>query len=137
MNGIVARAGRNIEVNDRVHVYRNLTKDTLSIKKDGLVCGYSSMIALHNVSFKVGKAGHKKTNEQGQRNVHAFVVGDIISAAHINNVEKAYNSLERQGYKRVYYNPYRVDQFVLYDGFEPLLESSEAIVIMDRVYIRR
>lgn len=126
---------RTIYAHDKVSVYRNLHKECLSIKKGGLVHGYTQMVVLYGVTFSVGKSGNEKTNITKQKNVHAYVKGSIIFATDVDDIEATYQKLEMAGYKRVYYNPFKVKEFVLYSTFEPIYKAEKAIVIMDRIYI--
>lgn len=126
---------RVINAHDKVLVYRNLHENTLSIRKGNLVHGYAQMVVLYGVTFSVGKSGNEKANITKQKNVHAYVKGSIIFATDFEDVEATYKKLEELGYKRVYYNPFKVKTFVLYSTFEPIYKADKAIVIMDRVYI--
>jgi hypothetical protein len=128
--------GREVIANEMVSVHRNLNADSLTIKVGTLVHGHAQMVALYNVSFSVGMMGNQKVNETNTKNVHAHVKGNIVKAQDVDNVQEMYNKLESFGYTRVYYNPYKVDTFVIYDTFEPIHDCSQAIVIMDRVYVK-
>lgn len=65
----------------RVRVYRNLNTGTLSLqeKRNGSwkVTRHPKSIALKNVRFHVNEAGRLKVIETGQKNVHAFVEGEL------------------------------------------------------------
>jgi hypothetical protein len=128
--------GRDVFANEKVSVHRNLHEDSLTIKVGSLVHGYAQMVALYDVSFHVGQKGNQKVNETGQKQVHAHVRGTIVKAEDVVDVEAMYQKLESYGYSRVYYNPYKVTTFVDYASFEPIYECNQAIVIMDRVYVK-
>jgi replication initiation and membrane attachment protein DnaB len=128
--------GRDVFANEKVSVHRNLNADSLTIKVGSLVHGHAQMVALYNVTFSVGEKGNEKVNATNNKNVHAHVRGTIVKAEDVDNVQAMYDKLESLGYTRVYYNPYRVNTFVIYDTFEPIHECDQAIVIMDRVYIK-
>jgi hypothetical protein len=128
--------GRAIKKSYPVRVYRNLTQDSLSIQYKGLVIGHASCVSLTNVRFKVYENGRQKVLEKGQKNVHAYVCGTYEEAINIDCIEKAYEKLENEGMRRVYYNPYTVSGFVLKGSGEPVEACNECIVIMDRVYIK-
>lgn len=126
---------RLVYAHDKVLVYRNLHEDSLSIMKGNLVHGHAQMVVLYGVTFIVRESGNRQANITKQRNVHAFVKGSIIHAADVDDIEATYKKLEKAGYKRVYYNPFKVRTFVIYSTFEPVYKADRAIVVMDRVYI--
>lgn len=127
--------GREIEAHEMVSVHRNLHTDSLTIKVENLVHGHAQMVVLSNATFNVSEKGNEKVNEEGRKNVHAHVKGEIVKACDVEDVEAMYEKLESYGYTRVYYNPYKVKTFVYHSSFEPIHEASKAIVIMDRAYV--
>lgn len=128
--------GRDVFAGDKVSVHRNLHEDSLTIKVGNLVHGHADVVVLYDVSFHVGAKGNERVRKEGRKNVHATVKGTIVQAFDIDDVEEMYQMLENYGYKRVYYNPYKVTTFVDYASFEPIYEAERAIVVMDRVYIQ-
>lgn len=129
--------GRQLSQGDIVLCYRNLTKNSLSLSMEKLVYGHTMSVTLLDVTFKVMQSGNKKTREKKQKNVHAFVKGRLESSTNsIVDIDEAYNKLELDGYQRVYYNPYKVSSFVLFGSQEAIYKTDEAVVIMDRVYIK-
>ncbi|AYP68195.1 hypothetical protein PQE75_gp063 [Bacillus phage vB_BcoS-136] len=136
LTNIRSYKGREVAVDDNVSVHRNLHTDSLTIKVGNLVHAHAQMVVLSDVEFKVSKSGNKKVNETGQKHVHAFVKGNIIDACDVDNIEETYSLLEDNGYTRVYYNPYKVDTFVIYENMKPVHRTGQAVVIMDRVYIK-
>lgn len=130
--------GRTVGLEDKVMVYRNLNNDCLSIKKDGLIHGHARIVFLHDVQFFVSIVGNERVNEEGRKNVHAYVKGNIYYANEDNSFrspEEIYEGLENSGWTRVYYNPYKVNTFVVFETFEPIYEAANAVIVMDRVYI--
>jgi hypothetical protein len=129
--------GREVFAHDMVAVHRNLNEDSLTIKKsDGLVHGHAQLVALVDASFHVGKKGNENVNATGVKQVHAHVRGTIVQANDVDDVDAMYDKLENYGYTRVYYNPYKVKTFVTYHDMQPIYEVNQAIVIMDRVYVK-
>lgn len=129
--------GRKLAINDSVQMYRNLHKDSLTLKKQGLVHGHAQVAELQDVSFAVSLSGNKRTRLKKQKNVHAFVKGILKSSnTVINNVLDYYTKLEEDGFTRVYYNPHVVETFVVHKTSEPVFKADKAIVVMDRVYIK-
>lgn len=128
--------GREVFAGDKVSVHRNLHEDSLTIKVDNLVHGYADVVVLYDVSFHVGKKGNAKVREEGRKHVHAHVKGLIVRAYDIDDVDATYEKLESFGYTRVYYNPYKVNTFVTYHDMQPIHEADQAIIVMDRVYVK-
>ncbi len=64
-------------IGKRVAVYRNLHKNTFSIKCGNRVIGYADSIFLWDVKYTVHKSGVKRYKNTGRKNVHAFVVGTV------------------------------------------------------------
>lgn len=128
---------RQVQQGDCVHLYRNLHAESLSIRVGTLVHAHAMIAKVHNATFLVSERGNERTRIQNQRNVHAYVRGDLEECqAIINDVESEYQRLEAEGYTRIYYNPYKVRSFVIYGTQEPVFHAYEAVVIMDRVYIK-
>lgn len=128
--------GRKVNRDEKVSVHRNLNADTLTIKVGELVHGHAQMVGMKDVTFHVGTMGNIRVRTSKQKNVHAYVKGTLAVAHDIDSAEKNYEILETLGYKRVYYNPYKVDTFVYFDTFEPIHKADEVFVVMDRVYVR-
>ena len=61
----------------KVEVYKNLRKQCYSVRQKGKVIGYALVLAMSNVDFVVQQGGRKRVLESGQKNVHAFLRGDI------------------------------------------------------------
>lgn len=127
--------GREVFANTRASVYRNLHQDSLSIRVGNLVHGHAKMVAMSNAQFNVGTGGSNKAKETGKKQVHAWLTGDI-QVAQDCDVEATYQKLEKAGYERVRYNPMDCSNFVKYSSNEPVLNAREAIIVLDRVYIK-
>jgi hypothetical protein len=63
-------------------VYRNLTTGGFSVMVKNKVLGQADFILMQNVELRVREGGNQKVTETGQRNVHAFCIGDILSTSH-------------------------------------------------------
>lgn len=96
--------GRTIKQGQRVFVYRNLHKNTWSIRdvSTGLVLGYSDTLTLNNVTFTVSEKGRQRVLKEKVKNVHAGVVGDYVSS----------DIISLKGCLEITYNPYLYDSFV-------------------------
>ena len=96
----------------KVRVYWNLHSEIWSIQdvKSGRVCDHVQHISLTDAKFVVRKGGQKRAREEGRKNVHAFAYGWLrskwdkggIYGAHLGN-----------HWRRVTYNPYKHDYFML------------------------
>lgn len=79
---------------ERVRVYRNLRTGTLSLQrkvegKGWRVDSHPHGVYLRDVRFRVSKAGRDRTLRTGQRNVHAFVEGELISPVDMHGARRA------------------------------------------------
>lgn len=92
---------------------------------------YSGTVVMKDVKFSVQPAGLKRFREQGQKNVHAFVRGEII-ADHGNQIPKDRKTAWL--WREAYYNPAVTDTFVDRQTGEPLSEADAAYLIGNKVY---
>jgi len=127
------RSIRNIQkmarsTNYKAKCYRNLNKPgvTWSIvnSSTGLVDQYANKVILENVYFKVSKTGQSRVRKEKRKNVHAFVVGNIITNLP-NNIELF----------RATYNPYRDDGFRLIDESATLTSVRYAILCEEGLFV--
>ena len=118
----------NDQPNDnRVMVYRNLTKDCWSVKsvKSGRVRFHVKVITIVNGQFKVSECGRQRVIREKKKYVHAGVVGDI-----------GFSPITLDGWTRVRYNPYTTATFVDMDN-NPIHEASEIHLTWEgHVYMR-
>jgi hypothetical protein len=89
-----------------VYVYRNLHKQCLSVRQDGIVMCHAENVVLMDCEFKVNEKGRDRVREDKQKNVHAGIKGFVVDAR---------RSLELLdfGWESVYYNPYTTDWWQL------------------------
>jgi hypothetical protein len=112
-------------IGKRVMVYYNLHKHTFSIQYQGLVIAHADYVKLKNVEFRVRQGGLGKVRAEKQKNIHAFVVGDLVDF-------KPYPSTDiptPTGSKSITYDPYKYDSFVYRDSEEPVKNASEVEMI--------
>ena len=114
---------------DRVRIYRNLHKGTLSVKDwDRQSDTYGRVIARPNVfmldypRFIVSKAGRDRVLREKRKNVHAFVQGHPYSGKR----EGRRAVTEHKGFE-VFYNPYKSEWFVDKDG-NPVHQADWALI---------
>ena len=112
MKGFISKDGRTVSTGQKVMVYRNLHNGLWSIKdvKSDLVLGYAEEVTLKGLpksnnkkarrTFHVIESGRQKVLKEKKKNVHAYVIGYLENFT--------YEALD----KVVYYNPYKVSQFV-------------------------
>lgn len=118
-----------VDVGQRVRVYYNLRKHCLSVmdKKTGLVIAHCDAINLDNVKFIVSKAGLQRVRRNKRKSVIAFVEGDFA----LSEGEKV---IENPKWTTAYFNPYKVDQFMV--GDQAIHEASRCYVLGKTIYVR-
>ena len=132
-----AYKNRELVIGDIVEVYRNLHKECLSVRKDGLVHLHADAVYLKNANFIVSQSGRNRVLDTKKKNVHAYVRGEVISyLSDMECIEHMYEEAESAGYTRIYYNPYKVNQFVNYKTMQPVVFAHDAYVIGDRIYAK-
>ena len=65
-------------IGKRVRIYRNLHKDCWSVRYRGLVVAHANTVRLANVQFVVNQGGYERFLREGRKNVHAFIVGELL-----------------------------------------------------------
>jgi len=123
--------GRTLEVGQKVRVYMNLNRGPGSIfsivdHKSGLVAGYAEQVTLTNVAFTVRESGRQRVLTARNKNVHAFLVGNLVAA---DETKPPTCDIE------VYYNPYLTSHFTVIRHQTAILRSPIAHVINKRVWV--
>ena len=97
-----------------VHVYRNLHKDLFSIRdsKSMKVIDYQPKVILEGCSFVIQESGRKRALRFKQRNVHAFIKGNLIES--ISNIHDI---------REITYNYRLYDSFIYRDTLEPITKA--------------
>lgn len=99
-------------------IYRNLHNGLLSIQciKTKRVCGYASSVTLKHAKFSVNQRGRELVIKTKQKNVHAFVIGSILSVnGFISRKDRTITSVSGNPVFKniiVTYNPYKYSTFV-------------------------
>jgi len=107
MKNFISRNGRELKQGQLVGVHWNSHKNIWSIvefktrKTVGLVLGYAEQVTLKNCTVKIDESKKRKALEKGQKDRHAFIVGEIVNCG---KSEKLENSL--------YYKPSCLKSFV-------------------------
>jgi len=107
----------------RVRVYWNLHKKCWSVQdtKTGLVILHKDKLAIRMANFVVRKAGQKRVREEGKKNVHAFVVGNL--SEHLPDLQYM------QDYaNEIWYNPYEMDYFENRDTGEEARQTYSVVL---------
>ncbi|OBX64310.1 hypothetical protein A9299_09900 [Moraxella osloensis] len=97
---LVKYKNRCLNPNKPVKVYKNLHNGMFSIQQEGKIIGHAKNVCLKNVSFKVSETGRQRVIKEKQKNVHAFVIGevvDFIQTDHLNGRQISYNPY-KQGF---------------------------------------
>jgi hypothetical protein len=94
-------------------------------------------MVLNNVKFAVQPAGRAKVLTDKRKNVHAFVRGDMMWVAGLNDKLGDYTgyNMNRQQYPRIRYNPYESDSFVLVDTGLPIKSATQVVIIDKSIYL--
>jgi len=112
-------------IGEKVKVYYNLHKHTFSVQKNGLVVMHADFIKLENVEFKVRPTGKEKVRQEKSKNVHAFVIGNLIDFC-----EYPCDDIpEEPTGDIVTYDPYKYDSFVYKETEEPVFNAKEVDLI--------
>ena len=123
----------------KFYAYRNLHTGGFSIKNKGKVVERPLMFIMTDASFQVSQAGRTRAIDQGQRNVHAFVVADNFESYDFDDdrvMSIGVNILNNDLFTEVTYNPFHLDSFVTVDTKVPIEKSEFIVALQDKVYIR-
>jgi len=109
----------------KVAVYYNLHKHVFSLQSRdketyGRVVEHSEHVILKNANFVVRKKGREKVLKEKTKNVHAFVVGEVIQGLP--------SGKEHSTEVPVVYNPYKGPSFVKKTTKEPVYDSDYAVL---------
>ncbi len=110
----------------KVFVYFNLHRKCYSIKAlegelKGRVVAHKKDLVLTNAIGKVSLKGRLRVLREGQKNVHAGLVG-FISDELLNQ--------DLEG-RQITYNPYKVDHFIYKDNQEPFTGGDVVLTVLD------
>ena len=113
-----------------VEVYYHYRKKMFSIrdKKTTLVLAHVHNVTLENCIFKVSESGRNRVRQTKQKNVHAWITGNFISA----NTE--FINLKEMNI--AYYEPKTTDSFVDVNTHKKVQEASSVYCSGNRVHYR-
>lgn len=117
----------------KTKVYRNLHNGKFSIVQDNVVVGHADYVELQNVTFTVSQAGRARVLKEKSKNVHAFVVGDLVYVHGFTSFKgRAFDVQTRESEEALRsmftYNPYKYSSFVDKHSSEPVFKSKRAIL---------
>jgi hypothetical protein len=115
----------NLFLGKRVMVYYNLHKHTFSVSYQGKVIMHADYVKLGDVEFRVRQGGKEKVRGEQRKNVHAFVIGDLLEYCEY----PCENLPEEPNDMIVTYDPYKYDSFVIKSTKEPIFGASEVDMI--------
>ena len=80
---------------------------------------------LENVTFKVSEAGRQRVLREGRKNVHAYIIGDLVDCKPLTEGEI------------VTYNPFKYSSFVLKDTEAPVHKAERLSIAGRTITINR
>lgn len=130
----------------QVRIYRNLTRDCLSIQADipgkgWRVIAHAKAAVLVDVEFKVNQRARRKVVETGHKTVHAWATGRLTGwtghmlpdhvatrAGEILALPHAYRHPDMRGFHAITYNPHKTETFRTLDTCERV-DSADRVII--------
>lgn len=112
-------------IGKRVMVYYNLHKHTFSVKYQSKVVLHADYVKLSDVEFRVRPGGKERVRDEKQKNVHAFVIGNLMEYCEY----PCERTLEPPNENVVTYNPYHHDSFVKKFSDEPIYNAKEVDMV--------
>lgn len=108
----------------RVYVYKNIRTGKYSVMHRGKVIDHVERIMLSNVEFRVREAGRLRVLREKRKNVHAFVIGDVVDDLGCFGTDK-----DGRLPAKVNYNPYRSAHFT-WDGHP--VKTARAVILNEQ-----
>lgn len=112
-------------IGKRVMVYYNLHKHTFSVTYKSRVIMHADFVKLGDVEFRVRKGGKEKVRAEKSKNVHAFVIGNLLDYCQYPCENMPSEPTDRV----VTYNPYKYDSFVYKADETPVYKAKEVDMI--------
>lgn len=113
---IEIREGKTLVENQVVECYRNLHRQSFSIKDKSskLVVAHGDSFILDNVKVRISEVGRQRVIREKRKNVHSWLTGSFAG------VEK----MDTSNMVELYYNPYKCESFMRMDNKEPVHDVS-------------
>lgn len=112
----------------KVDVYWNLRKKLFSVRARGKVIGYRTRLIILHPEFIVSEAGRQRVLREKQKNIHAFVRGEMVEGY---DLIETFKMLNLEKLKSVTYNPYVHTTFVDQLTRQPVYNADTAVMIED------
>jgi len=109
----------------KTYIYYNLHKKCWSLMQRGKVIGHCEAVVIADAEFRVRQGGRKRVLREKRKNVHAFVIGKIVTRFEYQQEEIGTN-------RQVKYNPYKSDSFTYSDTGEKATNSELVLMKADR-----
>lgn len=111
----------------RVFVYFNLHKKMWSVKalsgpNKGRVIAHSDTVQLRNAIGRVSEAGRQRVIKEQRKNVHAGIVGELVSF----DVHSGFHG------EALTYNPYKYSSFIFRATEKPFTEMAAMAYLHNR-----
>ena len=115
----------SIFIGKKVMVYYNLHKHTFSVTYDSKVILHADYVKLGDVEFRVRPGGKDRVRKEKSKNVHAFVIGDLVDYCKY----PCENMPQESNDNVVTYDPYKYDSFVYKSTKQPVYRAKEVDMI--------
>ena len=135
---------RNWNTDKGYKIYFNLHKKVFSIlgwdadKKGWRLQFHSSNVVAEGIKFKVHETGRQRVIKEKRKNVHAFILADIVRPypTYRDMYERwiAEDIDKLVQYQFATYNPYKYDSFVNKDTEEKLTSCNKVILSDKTIY---
>lgn len=116
-----------LDVETRVRVFRNYTRNAYTVLSGTRVIASARQVRLSDVRFLVRESGRQRMLQRGQRNIHAYAVGNLDVLVRFNEPSRL-NPIEG---RRAAYDPLRATNF--FDDETKILLAGAAVVQLDHL----
>lgn len=111
----------------RYYAYRNLNSGTFSVQFKSKVINHPTSFVLHDVKMSISISGQTRVRQTQVKNVHAKVSGVSIEYPEASSINES-EMIE------IYYDPYKVDTFIVKSTGEPIYELPVLYGKDNRIY---
>jgi len=113
-------------------IYYNINKRVFSIRAKKTPVSYAHIVKVEMPKFVVRQGGRAQVLREKQKNVHAFIKGEMQELDTLPNVK---------GLRKISYNPYKFGYFFDVNTNEPIDAAQFAVLMLDKdnkphVYIK-
>ena len=113
-------------------IYYNINKRVFSIRAKKTPVSYAHIVKVEMPKFVVRQGGRAQVLREKQKNVHAFIKGEMQELDTLPNVK---------GLRKVSYDPYKFGYFFDVNTKEPIDAAQFAVLMLDKdnkphVYIK-